>query len=138
MEINASKEFFNQIENGIFINLSDLQQNVSKFFYCLNSFYGVKIPKTIQTVLRHTKSRQLVQNRTYTDIELPLELLKTQKNEKIETFIENLKTNYKKRRTPNGLCVTVCTSMSPIFGRWSPFILTIFFKLVVCQLCFDQ
>ena len=93
-KIREYKEFYGQINNGIFINLSDVQTNIPKFFQCLNTEYKIPIEKTLKPITKHTKTKKKNINRTYDDIELPLSLIEPQKNRDLETFIEGLKSEY--------------------------------------------
>ena len=92
---------FKDVKNAIFINLSDLQKNYTKFILFLNKKYKINIVESISNINRHTKSAELnlsknnikKKNRNYDTI-LPEDIIEKRRNDKIEEFVNNLKEKY--------------------------------------------
>jgi hypothetical protein len=82
--------FFKNVNNVMFINLEDLQNNNKKFLKFLRNIYKLEITK-YRPVLKHTKNKKNKKNRSY-DLTIPKVI--ENKNHELEEFVKNLKTNY--------------------------------------------
>lgn len=92
LKINSYLDFFNKVNNAIFINLEDLQNNTVKFLDFLNKNYLINVNKKIIKITEHTKDKKLkVINRNW-NIIVPDNIKNENKN--IENQIENLKKKY--------------------------------------------
>ena len=92
-KLRSFLDFYEVISNGIFINMTYLQEKEENFVNFLMREYGIKIYKKFRRVKMHTKSRRTgVKNRVY-DTELPMELIK--KDEELEKVVEDLRVEKK-------------------------------------------
>jgi hypothetical protein len=93
-KIKSYFEFYKKIENGIFINLEDIQKDGGyNFVDFLNKNYKLNIKKDFVKIIKHTKNKKNIQNRTY-NIFLPKNIIKKYIDFNLEYFIFNLKNNY--------------------------------------------
>ena len=81
--------FYRNVDNAIFVNLEDLQNNDKKFLVFLKDKYNLNINE-YTPIKKHTKNKKLQKNRNYNLI-IPKII---NKNNEIEKFIEILKKNY--------------------------------------------
>lgn len=82
--------FYENVNNALFINLEDLQNNNKKFLEFLRTKYNLNITEYVR-IETHTKRKELkIPNRNYNLI-IP-EIVN--KDTEIEKFVESLKTNY--------------------------------------------
>ncbi len=89
-KIKSYLNFYQNIDNAVFINLEDLQNYNKKFLDFLKTTYNLNINKYV-SVKSHTKNNQLqIMNRNY-DLIIP-EIIN--KDTEIEKFVESLKSNY--------------------------------------------
>lgn len=91
-KINCYFDFFKKVNNAIFINLEDLQNNTLKFLDFLNKNYLINVNKKIIKITEHTKDKKLkVINRNWNII--VHDNIKNE-NKNIENQIEDLKKKY--------------------------------------------
>ena len=88
-KIKSYLNFYENVNNVVFVNLEDLQIDNKKFLIFLKNVYNLNTTEYIP-IERHTKNNQKKINRSYNLI-LP-EIIN--KDIKIENFIESLKINY--------------------------------------------
>ena len=89
-KIKSYLNFYQKVNNVIFINLQDIQNNTEKFLSFLSETYKLNYKKYVP-IINHTKNKNLSkQNRDYN---LIIPEIKN-KDKKIEEFVENLKINY--------------------------------------------
>ncbi len=82
--------FYENVNNALFINLEDLQNDNKKFLEFLRTKYNLNITEYVR-IETHTKRKELkIPNRNYNLI-IP-EIVN--KDTEIEKFVESLKTNY--------------------------------------------
>ena len=82
--------FYENVNNALFINLEDLQNNNKKFLEFLRTKYNLNITEYVR-IETHTKRKELkIPNKNYNLI-IP-EIIN--KDTEIEKFVESLKTNY--------------------------------------------
>lgn len=86
-KIKSYFNLYNKVNNALFINLTDLQNDNKKFLLFLQDKYNIYIHKNIRHVNNHTKIKNYKkQNKNY-DIVVP-KIIK--KNINIENFVERL------------------------------------------------
>ena len=89
-KIKSYLNFYENVNNSVFINLKDLQNDNKKFLEFLKTTYNLNITEYVP-IKYHTKNKNLqILNRNY-DLIIP-EIIN--KDTEIEKFVENLKTNY--------------------------------------------
>ena len=81
--------FYRKVDNAIFVNLEDLQNNDKKFLVFLKNKYNLNINE-YTPIKKHTKNKKLQKNRNYNLI-IPRII---HKNTEIEKFTEILKKKY--------------------------------------------
>jgi hypothetical protein len=91
-KIESYLNFFEMVDNAIFINLEDIQKDKKKFINFLSETYNLSIKNNINTINTHTKTKKQgkITNK-YSDV-IPDEIIG--KNLKIENFVDDLKKNY--------------------------------------------
>ena len=90
VKIKSYLNFYENVNNAIFINLEDLQNDNKKFLEFLKTIYNLNITEYVP-IKNHTKKKNLqISNRNY-DLIIP-EIIN--KDTEIEKFVESLKTNY--------------------------------------------
>lgn len=93
-KIKSYFEFYQKIENGIFINLEDIQKdNGYKFINFIHKNYKLTIKKDFVKIIKHTKNKKNIQNRTY-NIILPKNIINKYIDYYLEKFVFKLKYNY--------------------------------------------
>lgn len=93
-KIKSYFEFYQKIQNGIFINLEDIQKDCGyKFINFLNINYKLNIKKDFMKIVKHTKNKKNIQNRNY-NINLPKNIIKKYIDYQLEYFVFQLKYNY--------------------------------------------
>ena len=89
-KIKSYLNFYENVNNAVFINLEDLQNNNKKFLEFLKTIYYLNTTEYVP-IKNHTKKKNLqILNRNY-DLIIP-EIIN--KDTEIEKFVESLKTNY--------------------------------------------
>ena len=89
-KIKSYLNFYENVNNAVFINLEDLQNDDKKFLEFLKTIYNLNTTKYVP-IKCHTKNNKLqIINRNY-DLIIP-EIIN--KDTEIEKFVESLKTNY--------------------------------------------
>jgi len=83
--------FFKEVENVIFINMEDLQQNKEKFIYFLSKTYNISIKKKIDVIEKHTKTEKKEISHNYKNI-IPDKI--KGENFELESFVNSLKKSY--------------------------------------------
>lgn len=89
IKIKSYLYFYNFVNNAVFINLEDLQNNNQKFLTFLKEKYNLNIGKYVP-ITNHTKKKIKKKNRVY-NLTIPKIM---NKNNEIEKFVEDLKLNY--------------------------------------------
>ena len=89
-KIKSYLNFYDNVNNAIFVNLKDLQNNNKKFLVFLKMIYNLNITD-YTPIISHTKDKHLQKkNRNY-DLNIPKII---NKDLVIEEFVESLKTSY--------------------------------------------
>ena len=96
-KINDYLEFYNKVENIIFINLEDIQKNNKKFIDFLKNKFKINTKHEIVKISKHTKINKNIVKINYN---LKCPIIK-HKNDKIEKFVENLKTQFYYKSSQN-------------------------------------
>ena len=98
-KINSYLEFYKKVENIIFVNLEDLQDNNNKMLDFLKDKFQINIKPKLIKVEKHTKINKTIENRDYN---LKCPIIKN-KNNQLEQFVKNLKDEfyYKSNRIKN-------------------------------------
>lgn len=89
-KIKSYLNFYQKVNNIIFINLEDIQNNTEKFLLFISETYKLKFEKYIP-IINHTKNKNLSKKNRYYNLIIPD--IKN-KNIEIEKFVEKLKINY--------------------------------------------
>ena len=89
-KIKSYLNFYQKVNNIIFINLEDIQNNTEKFLLFLSETYKLKFEKYIP-IINHTKNKNLSKQNRYYNLIIPD--IKN-KNIEIEEFVKKLKINY--------------------------------------------
>lgn len=90
-KIKSYLNFYKKVNNYVFINLEDLQNNSKKFLVFLKNKFYLNTVEYIP-IIKHTKNIKLHQPNRFYNLNLPKNIIN--KDTKIENFIENLKINY--------------------------------------------
>ena len=86
-------DFYEKISNGIFINMTYLQENEKKFIKFLMEEYEVNVNSEFKGVETHTKNSKIKEKNRVYDIKLRYSLLA--RNRMFERFVEKLKVEMK-------------------------------------------
>jgi len=92
-KLRSFLDFYEDVSNGIFVNMSYLQENEKKFVEFLMREYGLGIRNKFRGVKTHTKSRKIREKNRVYDVKLPLVLIR--KDEELENEVEKLKAEMK-------------------------------------------
>ncbi len=89
-KIKSYLNFYENVNNAVFINLEDLQTDNKKFLVFLKNIYNLNTIEYVP-IKNHTKNKKLQEPNRYYDLIVP-KIIK--KDNEIENFIESLKINY--------------------------------------------
>tara|TARA_B100001063_G_C16776004_1_gene565402 strand:+ start:5572 stop:6243 length:672 start_codon:yes stop_codon:yes gene_type:complete len=92
-KLRSLLDFYEKISNGIFINMTYLQENEKNFVKFLMKEYGLGIRNKFRGVKAHTKNRKIGEKNRVYDVKLPLVLIR--RDEELENEVEKLKVEIK-------------------------------------------
>ena len=93
-KIKSYLDAFSHINNGMIINLEDLQLDYGKnFIVKLNSEFKLPITSKFIYILKHTKTNKKEQNEKIS-IKLNSKIINNRKDSKIESFVNGLKKSF--------------------------------------------